>query len=142
MCMYRYERGQPLSTTSSWALIKLHSQELYQTLHFPNLLGQDNGDCLAEQALELCSLHSVPRGKLRLWAEAEKTLSFKVTWHEWVRRGTEAHGFASHEHSHYLAEDAGQEGAPEAQKQRFHLAGPKQGASLCGKFLKRASELG
>lgn len=63
MCMYRYERGQPLSTTSSWALIKLHSQELYQTLHFPNLLGQDNGDCLAEQALELCSLHLRAKGE-------------------------------------------------------------------------------
>lgn len=37
--------------------MKLHSQELYQTLHFPNLLGHDNCDCLAEQALELCSLH-------------------------------------------------------------------------------------
>lgn len=57
MRMYRYERGRPLSTTSSWALMKLHSQELYQTLHFPNLLGHDNCDCLAEQALELCSLH-------------------------------------------------------------------------------------
>lgn len=90
MCMSRYERGQLLSTTSSWALIKLHSQELYQALHFPNLLGHDNCDCLAEHALELCSLHLHANGETETVGRSrEEILSSKVTRHEWVRRGTE-----------------------------------------------------